>query len=157
LHDAVFVTHVPTGTRPRPALRRAAERLLRDLDAERRPEPANLDALLADPAARLVLAVRAPRVDWAALDEATVVGMLTLTFRNSLTRTSAHIDHVVVDAAHRRQGIATAMLEHAVELARAGEATRIDLTSAARRRAAARLYLSCGFQRRETVNWRRSL
>lgn len=137
------VTHVPPGTPPTPALRSATERLLAELDAA----PANLDGLLADPAARLVLA----------RDGEAVVGMLTLTFRSSLTRTSAHVDHVVVDPRHRRRGIATAMLEHAARMARDGGATRIDLTSAAARQAAAALYPAAGFRRRATVNWRLEL
>jgi ribosomal protein S18 acetylase RimI-like enzyme len=138
------VTAIPPGTRPTATLRAATERLLGELGAA----PENLDALLGDPAARLVVAVTG--------DEA-IVGMLTLTFRTSLTRKSGHVDHVVVDPEHRRRGIASALLEHAAELARSEGASRIDLTSSESRRAAARLYPRCGFEQRETVNWRRRL
>src|SRR4051812_46244084 len=97
--------------RPTPALRSATERLLSHLDREQLPQPANLDALLGDPAARLVVAVVASgqSIDWRGLHEATYLGMLTLMFRNSLTRKSVHFDHVAVDPRHRRRGIATAM------------------------------------------------
>ena len=158
--DPVIVTEVPTGTQPTTALRTATERLLRELSDEQRPQPANLDALLTDPAARLVVAVVAANerpANWAVQDDRTFIGMLTLTFRNSLTRKSAFIDHVVVDARHRRRGIATTMLQHAVDLARAAGATRVDLTSSSARRAAAHLYPSRGFQQRDTVHWRRWL
>jgi GNAT superfamily N-acetyltransferase len=156
--ERFVVMVVPVGARPIEPLRAAAARLLPELDPERPPQPENLDALLADPAARLVLAVAGEAAPaWPELEEAAILGMLTLTFRNSLTRTSGHIDHVVVDPRHRRRGIGTAMLARAIEVARSAGASRIDLTSSAARPAAAPLYLALGFERRETENWRRRL
>ena len=123
-------------------------RLLAELDPTNPPRPANLNALLADPAARLLLAVAA---------DGSCIGMLTLTFRNSLTRLSAHIDHVVVDRAHRRGGVGRRLVEEALQVAAAEGATRVDLSSSPDRVAAQALYRSLGFEPRRTVHWRHPL
>ena len=124
------------------------ERLLVELDPTKPPKPANLDALLDDPSARLLLARD---------DDGACIGMLTLTFRNSVTRRSAHIDHVVVDPAQRRGGIGRLLVEEALRLAAAEGATRVDLTSSPRRVGAQAFYASLGFEQRSTQHWRRPL
>jgi ribosomal protein S18 acetylase RimI-like enzyme len=123
-------------------------RLLAELDPANPPSPDNLEALLEDRSAALILATGEPGA---------CIGMLTLTFRNSLTRRSAHIDHVVVDAAHRRAGISRRLVEEALRIAAAEGASRLDLSSSPDRVADQGFYRSLGFEQRRTTHWRRPL
>lgn len=131
-------------------------RLLAELDPTNPPTPGNLEALLDDPSAQLILATNDPAAD-DSLPPGACIGMLTLTLRNSLTRRTAHVDHVVVDTAHRRAGIATRLVEEALRLAAAEGASRVDLSSSPDRVEAQALYESLGFEQRRTTHWRRPL
>lgn len=88
---------------------------------------------------------------------AEIVGMLTLVTFPTVTRTRAHIEDVVVDAAARGHGVGSALLTEAERLARAAGAEWVDLTSRPAREAANRLYRSHGFDLRETNAYRLAL
>ena len=60
------------------------------------------------------------------------------------------ITDLVVAERHRRQGVATALLNHAEAFARANGATRIELTCATGREAAHRFYARNGYAPRST-------
>ena len=93
-----------------------------------------------------------------ARDEADrVVGMLTLAVFALPTGLRARIEDVVVDAAHRRNGMARHLTLAAIRIARARGARNIDLTSNPSRQPAIRLYEGLGFSRRDTTVFRLDL
>lgn len=95
--------------------------------------------------------VAAPELTlFAAHSDGHVVGLVTLVALPQLTGMRAHIEDVVVDEAHRGQGIARALMVAAVARASELGARTIDLTSRPSREGAHRLYESLGFARRET-------
>ncbi|HVF25929.1 MAG TPA: GNAT family N-acetyltransferase [Anaerolineales bacterium] len=79
-----------------------------------------------------------------------ISGMLTLVIYRVPTGIRSIIEDVVVDQVMRRQGIAEALLEQAIEVARQAGAGSVSLTSNSQRVAANQLYRSIGFKRRET-------
>lgn len=92
----------------------------------------------ADPAQLLVVATAHGRV----------VGTLQLTFIPGLARRGAlraQIEAVRVDAAHRAEGLGTAMVGWAVEEARARGCALVQLTTDKRRTRARRFYERLGF------------
>lgn len=109
------------------------------------PTMDDLTEMVEAPGTRLLLALD---------DGPHVVGSLTLVVFRIPTGVRAWIEDVVVDDGARRQGIGTAMVEKAVELATAAGARTVDLTSRPSRQAANALYLRLGFQRRETNVYR---
>lgn len=86
-----------------------------------------------------------------------IVGMLTLLIVAIPTSRKAWIEDVVTDAAHRGEGIGEALVNRAVEVARAEGAKRIYLTSNPKREAAHRLYKRCGFEQYDTAVFRLEL
>src|SRR5439155_26545186 len=58
----------------------------------------------------------------------------------TLTGPKAYLDHLVVASDSRRRGVARALLEYAIEQARAGGASRIDLTANTEKQAGRALY-----------------
>lgn len=83
-----------------------------------------------------------------------IVGMLTLVTFRLPTGVRAWVEDVVVDAAARRRGVAEALLQAALELARTRGAQTVDLTSRPSREAANRLYQRTGFEQRLTNVYR---
>ncbi len=83
-----------------------------------------------------------------------VVGMVTLCLLTTLTGTKAYLDHLVVAPAWRRRGVARELVRHAIDVANAAGAARIDLTASEGKAAAGSLYESLGFQARETGSFR---
>lgn len=81
---------------------------------------------------------------------APLVGMLTLIVYRVPTGVRARIEDVVVDESARGQGIAVALVERALEIARAKGADGVALTSNPRREAANMLYQKAGFKKWET-------
>jgi ribosomal protein S18 acetylase RimI-like enzyme len=79
-----------------------------------------------------------------------IVGMLTLSVYRVPTGIRSIIEDVVVDDAYRKQGIASAMMEHAIAAAREAGASGIALTSNPLRVEANQLYQTLGFQKRDT-------
>lgn len=105
----------------------------------------HLAALTENPATRLYLL----------RDEAgDVRGTATLCLCASPTGTKAWVEDVVVDAACRRRGYARALLSHLTAEAQRLGAKALLLTSRPSRVAANALYVSAGFERRETNVYR---
>jgi ribosomal protein S18 acetylase RimI-like enzyme len=83
-----------------------------------------------------------------------VVGMVTLCVFSTLTGPKAYLDHLVVDPGRRRRGIGRALAQHAIEVAAAAGASRIDLTAGEAKAAGRALYCSLGFEERDTGSFR---
>jgi ribosomal protein S18 acetylase RimI-like enzyme len=81
---------------------------------------------------------------------APILGMLTLIVYRVPTGVRARIEDVIVDESARGQGIAVALVERALDIARAKGADGVALTSNPRREAANKLYQKVGFKRWET-------
>lgn len=86
-----------------------------------------------------------------------MVGSLSLVTFEIPTGIRAWIEDVVVDQAWRGNGIASALVLHAVDQAKQVGALSIDLTSRPSRVEANRLYQRLGFVARETNVYRYSL
>jgi ribosomal protein S18 acetylase RimI-like enzyme len=86
-----------------------------------------------------------------------MVGMLTLATFCIPTGVRAWIEDVVVDGAVRGRGVGEALVQAALELARARGAQTVDLTSRPSREPANWLYVKVGFERRETNVYRYKL
>jgi GNAT superfamily N-acetyltransferase len=102
-----------------------------------------------------VVAADAPA--YVAESDGRVVGMVTVCVFTTLTGTKAYLDHLVVEREWRRRGVARALMEHAIEVARSAGASRLDLTANAGKTAARALYASLGFQPRDTGSFRLEL
>jgi len=79
-----------------------------------------------------------------------IVGMLTISIYRVPTGGRSIVEDLVVDTSHRNKGIAKALLLSAIEIARDAGANGVALTSNFQRLEANRLYVSMGFQKRET-------
>lgn len=116
--------------------------LLPQLSTKARP----LDAT----ALAALLAREATHLYTAADEQGTLCGMATLCLCSSPTGTKAWLEDVVVDASCRGRGYARALVAHIIkEAARLG-AKALCLTSRPARQTANALYVSMGFERRET-------
>ena len=126
----------------------AFERLTPQLSSSNPPPTAEaLEAIATSDASRLLIAQA----------DGIIVGSLTLVLVRIPTGLRAIIEDVVVDEQCRGQGVGRALNEAALELARAAGAVTVDLTSRPSREAANRLYLSLGFQIRDTNVYRYQL
>lgn len=83
-----------------------------------------------------------------------IVGMLTLATFKIPTGLRAWVEDVVVSEAARGQGAGRKLIEEAVAYADKLGAKSVDLTSRPTREAANRLYMRCGFEKRETNVYR---
>jgi len=79
-----------------------------------------------------------------------IVGLLTLIVYPTPTGVRARIEDVVVDESARGHGLASALIQSALEIAKQKGADGVALTSNPRREAANRLYQKLGFTRWET-------
>ncbi len=123
----------------------AFARLLPQLSATAPPlDAAALAAIIAAPASTILLA----RLD------GRIVGTLTLAMFPIPTGIRAWIEDVVTDESARGQGVGKALTVVALELARAGGARTVDLTTRPSREAAGRMYERVGFERRESRLYR---
>lgn len=83
-----------------------------------------------------------------------VIGTLTLVFYQLPSGLKAWIEDVIVDEHARGKGVATALLRHALQVARDRGSLKADLTSMPWRKAANRLYQKMGFEKRESNMYR---
>ena len=86
-----------------------------------------------------------------ARDNGALVGMATLASFPLPTGVRGHLDDVVVEETLRGRGIARALLEAVIELARTRRLRSLDLTSRPSRESAIRLYEAVGFERRDSL------
>jgi ribosomal protein S18 acetylase RimI-like enzyme len=107
------------------------------------PGPAEVQAIVSDPACTLFVA-RDPHI----------VGMLTLVHFRTPTGHHAWIEDVVVDGAFRGRGIGEALTRAGLDLARELGVREVNLTTRPAREAANRLYQRLGFQQRQTNVYR---
>ena len=125
---------------------RAMARLVPQLSRSAPPPSAyELEAIVTSPATTLLVAKD---------DAGGIVGSLTLAVFRIPTGLRAWIEDVVVDEAARGAGAGAALVESALELARAEGCRTVDLTSRPDREAANRLYLRMGFVQRATNCYR---
>lgn len=125
----------------------ALTRLLPQLSSADPPSLDGLKAITSNEATYLYVA----RVD------RTIVGSLSLATFAIPTGLRAWIEDVVVDAASRGQGVASALVRAATDQAKLLGASSIDLTSRPSRVDANRLYQQLGFTQRETNVYRITL
>jgi ribosomal protein S18 acetylase RimI-like enzyme len=110
------------------------------------PSPAEVEAMVASDAVHLLL-VRD-------CSTGRVLGMLSLVSFRIPTGVRALIEDVVVDESARGLGLGRLLTTGALALAERLGADTVDLTSRPSREAANQLYLSVGFERRETNVYR---
>ena len=67
------------------------------------------------------------------------------------------VDYVCVSSKHRRMGLARKMLEEVYKIAKENDAIYIQLTSSRYREAAHKLYLSCGYVKRDSDIFRKDI
>jgi ribosomal protein S18 acetylase RimI-like enzyme len=119
--------------------------LLAQLSSSAHLDSERLKAVIDNPNTFLLIA-RTERHD--------VVGTTSLAIFSIPTGTRAWIEDVVVDEKHRGQGIASALVNAALDIAHERGARTVDLTSRPSRQEANLLYEKHGFVRRETNVWR---
>ena len=68
-----------------------------------------------------------------------------------------HIGYVCVDEACRGKGYGRCLMEYAISFAKENHVTRLELTSGNKRVAAHQLYLSLGFEKRDSSIFRKEL
>jgi ribosomal protein S18 acetylase RimI-like enzyme len=123
-------------------------RLLPQLSTSARQlDATGLAAIVAAPASTLLIA----RVG------GQIVGTLTLVTFPIPTGVRAWIEDVVTDEAVRGKGVATALIDEAIRIAKKASARTIDLSSRPSRSAAGVLYERLGFEQRETRMYRYKL
>ena len=84
------------------------------------------------------------------LESEHIIGCATLCVFHSPTGTKASIEDVVVSSAYRGQHLGKQLMEYVLEQAQAYAPIELHLTSNPMRVAANKLYLSLGFQKKET-------
>ncbi|MCU1364218.1 MAG: TDP-fucosamine acetyltransferase [Acidimicrobiaceae bacterium] len=120
-------------------------RLMPQLSSSAEPLTSNdVDALIHSESTTLFIA----------LDDANVVGTLTLIVFSIPTGRRAWIEDVVVDESSRGRGVGQELTLAAIDEARLRGVRTIDLTSRPSREAANAMYLKLGFERRETNVYR---
>lgn len=107
---------------------------------------ADIEYMISSPANRLFVARRS--------DNKEIVGMLTLIVYRIPVWKKGWIEDVVVDKAYRNKGIATKLLKHAIESAKADGVLSLNFTSNPEREVANKLYRRLGFEKRNTNVYR---
>lgn len=88
------------------------------------------------------------------LDNKEIVGMLTLIVYRIPVWKKAWLEDLVVDKKYRDRGIATKLIQHAKQTAKANGVLFLNLTSRPERKEANRLYERLDFEKRKTnVYW----
>lgn len=141
---AMTSLRIEIADRSSPALLRAMTSLLPQLTSGRAMTQAELDAMIASPAATLFLAK----------DGDKIVGMISLAVVQMPTGLRSYLEDLVVDASYRQRGAATALLQAALDFARNATARTMYMTSRPSRGNAIRLYERLGFELRDTNPYR---
>lgn len=128
-------------------LHQALQRLVPQLGAHKIPPTWEELNLLIQSEASTLLVARDPD------EHGVVAGILCLTIYRVPTGLRSIIEDVIVDQTMRRRGIGEALVEIAIELARAAGAEGVSLTSNPKREAANQLYRSMGFELRQTNSY----
>lgn len=133
----------------------AMERLIPQLSRSALPlDAAGCERFVAQPGVRLFVF----RSDEADSDGTRpILGMLSLATFEIPTGVRAWVEDVVVDSEARGQGAGQALVQAALDHAKAIGARTVDLTSRPTREAANRLYRRSGFELRETNVYRVTL
>lgn len=133
----------------------AMERLIPQLSRSAPPlDAAGCERFVSQPGVHLFVF----RSDEAAPDGAhPILGMLSLATFEIPTGVRAWVEDVVVDSEARGQGAGQALVQAALDHAKAIGARTVDLTSRPTREAANRLYRRSGFELRETNVYRVTL
>lgn len=92
------------------------------------------------------------------LDEV-IVGYFNMTIIQDVIKgiKISHIDYVCISEKYRGRGLGKMMMEFAIEFASNKGISRIELTSSSKRVAAHKLYLSLGFEVRDSSVFRKEL
>lgn len=121
-------------------------------ESEFQPDPQaqqqGLNAILHDPAVGHIVVARDPAGE--------VIGMVSLlyTISTALGGRVALLEDMVIQPAHRNQGIGSALLQYAITLAQDQHIQRITLLTDADNSAAQRFYRRLGFQPSPMQPWR---
>lgn len=83
-----------------------------------------------------------------------IVGMLTLVVYRIPVWKKAWIEDLVVDKEYRGKGIATKLINHAIENAKTNRVLSLNLTSRPEKGNANKLYIKLGFKKRDTNVYR---
>ncbi len=92
-----------------------------------------------------------------AIEEEEILGSLAIAMYRIPTGKKAIIEDVVVDAQARGKGVASKLMQRAIETARENGARKIELTSNPTRVAANKLYANLSFKVRDTNFYRLDL
>lgn len=131
-----------------PQLQAALARLLPQLNPKLTvPDFERLRRIIDDPAVTLLVAKEG--------DE--IIGTTTVIVYTTPFWIKARLDEVVVDESARGKGVGAALVNAALDVARANAAQVVELQSGVQREAANRLYPRMGFKRRETNVYRITL
>jgi ribosomal protein S18 acetylase RimI-like enzyme len=126
----------------------AVHRLIPEIGVYTKPLPSRDDliALVQSESSTLMVA-RYPD------ENGVIAGMLTISLYRVPTGIRSIVEDVAVVSNYRRRGIAKALMQTAIEFARAAGANGVALTSGPKREAANSLYQALGFERRETNSY----
>lgn len=90
----------------------------------------------------------------ARIDSKEIVGMLTLIIYRIPVWKKGWLEDLVVDKAYRNKGIATKLINHAIEKAKAEGVLSLNFTSSPTKVEANNFYLRLGFKKRDTNIYR---
>lgn len=105
--------------------------------------------LVNDPSTHLFVAKR--------VEDDAIVAMATLIVYRIPYKMKAQLEDVVVDEAVRGKGIGKYMLNYVIEKAKEFGVKSLNLTSSPRKDIANKMYMSLGFEKRETNAYRKNL
>jgi GNAT superfamily N-acetyltransferase len=139
------MVRIETVTEATPQVYAALARLLPQLNPKLPvPTMERLQAIIADPAATLLLAKEGEEI----------VGTTTVIVYTTPFWIKARLDEVVVDESARGKGVGAALVKASLDIAREQGAEVAELQSGVQREAANRLYPRMGFKLRETNVYR---
>ncbi len=87
-------------------------------------------------------------------DNNEIIGMATLIVYRIPVWKKGWVEDVVVDKKYRNKGIASKLINFAIEIAKANGISSLNLTSRSERESANRLYVKLGFKKRDTNVYR---